>query len=861
MSHKKIVVIEKDKILKSILELFIEQLDSEVVASFFNFKNSVDFVKNNEVDILIIDLNSFDNKISLNEYIQFIESLKFPILFLGNSEDIEIAKKMISFNIYSFMSKPISKNILKINIEIACSKHKKIVISEQTNLIENSQIFCFTDAQGNLTDYSTPFSNLFLNRIPEKESKDLQHIFVNNQEFIKYEKFTKSLHINESIKSIFLHHNVVYESLILKIDEKKHKLYFNVAPLEKEFLYRTKYLNARFSNLFENSKENILIFDNQNKLTNYNTAALELFKTINNKELYQGLTFYEVFHTIPKHEIDNIIETVYLPATHTLDRSLVVDSRYFHFKIQVTPIISEEIGSISGYIVTSMDISNETNLKKEIETLKDELKPVYESTIQRFYLTDSSKKLISFNESALKIIQEEFDHTLKKGDNIIKFVPDEVGQEVFETAFQKALKGEHVSYKIKSSNPNGDQWNEIHYEPVININGELNRVLIWTLDITESEKNLIALNESNQRYSLVAKGGNDGLFDWNISTNEVYLSPRWKNLLGYEDDELDNEFGIRDALTHPDDKISSETILNNSLQSDSEMFQNEIRLLCKDQTYKWVLERGIIQRDEKGKPLRIAGSITDITDQKQAEETLLQLNKSLIEERQMFIKGNLVIIRVDAKNLTNVNYISDNSLEITGYSPQEYYDKLVPFKSIIHEDDKYLHIKERETAIRENHSHIDFSDYRITKKDGSIVWIKNFTSIIRDKNGDATYLLGYLIDITKTKATEIEYEDMQGMFTALWQALENEAYIVQKNGRINFSKKEGHLKLNYLLEHEYFVYEQLSCLKNWNEIIDKIEENKTVYTCIHKIENQEYQVKVLKIDNNKFLISTNIPLE
>ena len=214
----------------------------------------------------------------------------------------------------------------------------------------------------------------------------------------------------------------------------------------------------------------------------------------------------------------------------------------------------------------------------------------------------------------------------------MNFVPKEMGVDGFREMFKKAMNYEHAFFKLKVNSPLGEYWNETHLDPILNAKGEITRILIWTIDITEQEKNVQALQESQKRYSLIANGANDGLWDWDLRTNKIYLSPRWKNLLGYKEDEISNKFGIHDKLIHPEDRDRCEEELQKYLNGEIDIYSVEIRLKHKSGNYIWVLERGFAQRDENGKPVRIAGSITDISEQKNIEEKLRNANKQLLEE-------------------------------------------------------------------------------------------------------------------------------------------------------------------------------------------------------------------------------------
>lgn len=131
-----------------------------------------------------------------------------------------------------------------------------------------------------------------------------------------------------------------------------------------------------------------------------------------------------------------------------------------------------------------------------------------------------------------------------------------------------------------------------------------------------------ALKESEERYALAVRAANDGLWDWNLITNEIYFSPRCKSMLGYESNEIGNSLEECFKRVHPDDIEQLKAALSAHLEGVTPHFENEHRRLHKDGSYRWILCRGLAVRDVDGKPYRIAGSQTDITDRKQAEEQL-----------------------------------------------------------------------------------------------------------------------------------------------------------------------------------------------------------------------------------------------
>lgn len=139
----------------------------------------------------------------------------------------------------------------------------------------------------------------------------------------------------------------------------------------------------------------------------------------------------------------------------------------------------------------------------------------------------------------------------------------------------------------------------------------------------ERAHTLDALRESEERYALAVNGANDGIYDWNLQTDVVYYSSRWKSMLGYDERDLTTSSEEWFSRVHPDDTEQLKRDIASHLESERPHFENEHRMRLKDGSYRWMLSRGIAVRDTAGKPYRMAGSQTDITDRKLAEQRLL----------------------------------------------------------------------------------------------------------------------------------------------------------------------------------------------------------------------------------------------
>ncbi len=149
----------------------------------------------------------------------------------------------------------------------------------------------------------------------------------------------------------------------------------------------------------------------------------------------------------------------------------------------------------------------------------------------------------------------------------------------------------------------------------------LGRAIRYAIERKRAEE---ALRESKERYMLAILGANDGLWDWDLSTNQIYFSPRWKHMLGYKDAEITDQPEEWLHRIHPDDRENIHLAILSHLNGMSPHFEEQYRIRCKNDNYIWVLTRGLAVRDEHGKSYRMAGSQTDVTIQKQTEQQLLR---------------------------------------------------------------------------------------------------------------------------------------------------------------------------------------------------------------------------------------------
>lgn len=302
------------------------------------------------------------------------------------------------------------------------------------------------------------------------------------------------------------------------------------------------------------------------------------------------------------------------------------------------------------------------------------------------------------------------------------------------------------------------------------------------------KKNTEEIAESNERYDIVAKATSDTIWDWKIQEDQLIWNKGIHGVFGYKKEDVGNSSKWWFDRIHPEDSIKMSIKLYSFIEQKTEKWQDEYRFQCADGTYKYVLDRGFLVKNEEGNVTRMIGAIQDITKQKE-EEQRLKLLETVITQT----KDAVIISESDKtnKSIPRIVFTNPAFTEMTGYNMSEVLSKTpaVFMKKITVKDsyDKiFKALRKKEEFKFEILNH---------KKTGEEYWV-NFSMIpITNKEGEHSHWISIQRDITDEKRQEKEKEQLIRELTQNNKDLKQFSYITSHNLRAPLSNLTGLLNL------------------------------------------------------------------
>ena len=555
-------------------------------------------------------------------------------------------------------------------------------------------------------------------------------------------------------------------------------------------------LNNDLDNLLGNIEVGVIFLDNELRIRKFTPTATIAFNLV---DADVNRPIDHLSHNLDNLDLLDLLEHVQ-QQRGAFEREVWVKHQGPHMLMRIHPYLTEN-QTVDGLILTFVNIDDikqtqlrleaaEAGLRQANESLEQEvqkrtaeletsqhfLESINQSTPNSIYLYDlRTQSLVFANRAFEALLGYSFDELQAMGSEFNQRIihPDDLAKiEDHDQAILQADAAGDAGFAIEFQvcDASGNcRW--VYSQEVIfarTDGGQPTVILGTAVDISNRKRTEAALRKSQKRYKLAVQVSGNGMWDWNILTDEVYYSPRFKSILGYKNDEIAHHFSSFESSLHPDDHVRVMEKVRNHLQH-GVPFDVEYRLRTKNGDYRWVYSKGQAIWDEANNPIRMAGSISDISDLKAVEENLRES-----EARYRLLYESIPVMLQSINSAGELVSVSNHWLQTFGYERSEVIGRqstgfLTP--------ESQQHAKE--VALPEYFKTGICKDvsYQMVCKDGGIREVLFSATADRDESGAFVRSLALLIDVTERNKAQAELTRYQ---EHLEELVENRAAEIQE---------------------------------------------------------------------------------
>jgi len=321
------------------------------------------------------------------------------------------------------------------------------------------------------------------------------------------------------------------------------------------------------------------------------------------------------------------------------------------------------------------DITERKMMEGALRESENKLATILDNVDAFIYIKDCNYQYQYANKAVRQVLGRSLENIIGKVDNV--FFDETTAAKLRKNDRSVLELGERIAAEdtyIQKGSAIASTYLTVK-QPLRREDGSIYGLCGVSTDITERKQMENALRDSEFRWKFAIEGSGDGLWDWDVANGTVFFTKRWKEMLGFAENEIGNGLDEWSNRIHPDDKADALAVVQAYFDGKIPVYTTEHRVSCKDGSYKWILDRGIVvSRDVDGKPLRMIGTHTDINEYKQMEAKLRDsdafnvsiLNSLISHIAVLDAKGVIVAVNNAWRRFAHENGLLESGQDMVG---------------------------------------------------------------------------------------------------------------------------------------------------------------------------------------------------
>ncbi|MBI1287355.1 MAG: PAS domain S-box protein [Flavobacteriales bacterium] len=402
-----------------------------------------------------------------------------------------------------------------------------------------------------------------------------------------------------------------------------------------------------------NNSHGFVLVDEDNRIISANMLAAMLLATVQENLDYYSQNIIDSIHPYWREEFEGGLKVARHGGTVAIefDKPAPESST---IEIRFTPV-KHRLGNLHLVSIWMFDITDKKQAERAVVRSEENLRAVFNSSSQTFYLLDRKLNILAFNQPAADLIREQYNIELKTGMNVVDITPKE-NLVQFKVEVERAFSGRRVQVEKHFAFGGKEYWFDRHINPVKNSKGEIDRVTLWSIDITDRKKAEKALKENESKFRKLASLLPVGIYQVDANGNATYINESLQLIIGC--DMVSILDGSWTKQIHTDD-VKAVKAAWNTVSKRKEAFSMEYRFRTQMGKTVHVLEQAQPLFSHLGEYRGYLGTIIDITEQKQAQQLLQekQVAENSLKFRSDFLASMSHEIRTPLNGIMGLSEI------------------------------------------------------------------------------------------------------------------------------------------------------------------------------------------------------------